>query len=182
FQRRRRGVSQRRDSIPLRGVPDVAYSQIMDLTRPGRYRQEYPEVSYSVVGAIVTGLMGINLAEPSPLDSSVPPNYVEVVIKTLSGLTKQTAWAELRNLPIRSNDVSVRHEGVRKTVFTNQSGPSLIWRAAFPGSYETLLVNSEPVKASPGKEPAGRATSWVRVPVGAGDTVTVEVPNLTKDR
>jgi hypothetical protein len=47
------------------GVPDVAYAQIMDLTRDGRYRQEYPEVSYSVVGAIVSGLMGISIESPS---------------------------------------------------------------------------------------------------------------------
>ena len=46
------------------GDPDAAYAEIMDLTRPGRERQEYPEVSYSVVGAIVNGLMGVNV-EPA---------------------------------------------------------------------------------------------------------------------
>jgi hypothetical protein len=40
------------------GDPDAAYAEIMDLTRAGRQRQQYPEVSYSVVGAIVNGLMG----------------------------------------------------------------------------------------------------------------------------
>jgi hypothetical protein len=30
------------------GDPEAAYTQIMDLTRAGRERREYPEVSYSV--------------------------------------------------------------------------------------------------------------------------------------
>ncbi|MGO9640701.1 MAG: hypothetical protein ACLP1Y_05290 [Candidatus Acidiferrales bacterium] len=159
------------------GVPDVAYAEIMDLTSPGKYRQEYPEVSYSVVGAIVTGLMGINLEAASPLESSVNSNYSEIVVKTLPALTKQTDWAELRNLPIRTNVVSVRHDGVRKTTFTNQVGPSLFWQAMFPGSYDTLIVDGKPVKSHPDKETLGRVTSWVRLPVGAGDTVTVEIPS-----
>ena len=40
------------------GVLDSAYAEIMDLTRAGRVRQEYPEVSFSVIGAIVNGLDG----------------------------------------------------------------------------------------------------------------------------
>jgi hypothetical protein len=180
------------------GVPDVAYSQIMDLTHKGRYRQEYPEVSYSVVGAIVTGLMGINIEKPSPAQSALqwnflqsadstreallqgpaPPvqwNYVEAVVKTLPRLSDQTTWAEVRNLPVRDNEISVRHEGLRKTIFTNESGPALIWQATFPGSHRTLLVNGRGVKAEAGKEPLSHVTSWVQVPVGAGDTVTVQV-------
>ena len=180
------------------GVPSLAYSQIMDLTHKGRARQEYPEVSFSVVGAIVTGLMGINVEVPSPEQAALqwdfvgaatvtrdalqlgiaPPvawNYVEAVVKTFPSLTDDTAWAEIRNLPIRSNIVSVKHEGNWKTTFTNLRGPALVWRAMFLGSHETLLVNGQPTKASVGKEPVGRATSCVDVVVGAGDTIVVEI-------
>jgi hypothetical protein len=180
------------------GVPGVAYAQIMDLTRKGRYRQEYPEVSYSVVGAIVTGLMGISVETPSSAQSALqwsfvqsaaktraalhqalaPPtawNYVDAVVKTLPHLTGQTAWAEIRNLPIRANEISIRHEGLRKTIFTNQSGPALIWQATFPGRDATLLVNGQAVKAEAGREPLGHVTTWVQVPVGSGDTVTVQL-------
>jgi hypothetical protein len=181
------------------GEPDVAYSQIMDLARKGRDRQEYPEVSFSVVGAIVTGLMGINVEMPAPDQSAAqwdflkaaemtreallhgiaPPlewNYVETVVNTLPSLTKDTPWAEIRNVPVRANRITVHHEGNQKTTLTNQSGPALIWRATFLGSHPTLLVNGEAIKATPGKEPPDRVSSWIQVPVGAGDTVTVEVP------
>ncbi|MGO9641179.1 MAG: hypothetical protein ACLP1Y_07745 [Candidatus Acidiferrales bacterium] len=158
------------------GAPEVAYQEIMDLTRDDRDRREYPEVSYSVVGAIVTGLIGVTLQTPSPLEAGGRSDYLEVIVKTLPGLSAQTAWAELRNLPVRSNFIGVRQEGLRKTALTNETGPSLIWQATFPGSFDTLLVNGKPMKATAGKEPLGRATSWVRVQVGAGDTVRVEAP------
>jgi hypothetical protein len=170
------GESHNPEILYRYGEPDVAYSQIMDLTRPGRAGQEYPEVSYSVVGAIVTGLMGINVESPSPSESSVDGNYVQVVVKTLPALSRQTAWVEIRNLPIRQNDVDVRHEGLQKTTLTNVRGPSFIWQATFPGRHDTLWVNGKLMKAQAGKEPLGRVTSWVRLPVGAGDTVKVEVP------
>jgi hypothetical protein len=35
---------------------------------------------------------------------------------------------------VRSNEITVRHEGVRKTLMVNQAGPAFIWQAAFPGA------------------------------------------------
>jgi len=70
----------------------------------------------------------------------------------------------------------VRHEGVRKTVFTNQHGPALIWKATFTGAHETLLVNGRAMQATIEAGPSGRETSWVRVTVGGGGTSVVEVP------
>jgi hypothetical protein len=170
------GQSHHAEILYRYGQPELAYQQMLDLTSQDHSRREYPEVSYSVVGAIVTGTMGINVAPPSPMESLTRGDYVEILVKTLSGLTKQTPWAELRNLPMRRNEISVRHDGIEKTTLTNQSGPSLIWQAEFAGSFPTLLVNGKPLKATAGKEYVDRVTSWVRVPVGAGDAVTVEIP------
>ena len=156
------------------GDPDVATAQVLDLALS---RLEYPEVSYSRIGTIVNGTMGINLEFTSPLLVGVEGWWVETQVKTLSGLGTKIAWAELRNLPIRANQVTVRHEGQRKTVFTNQRGPALIWQATFDGAHETLLVNGRPMKAQTEKGLLGRKTSWVRVTVGAGGAVSVEIPN-----
>jgi hypothetical protein len=143
------------------GAAKAAYGVLLDLTATGHCRQEYPEVSYSVIGAITTGLMGINM---------FPRRNLEVA--TLPALTPPTRWAELRNLPIGRNAVTVRHNGNQETVFTNQNGPALIWRAAFPGTFGQLLVNGQWVKAHNEMEKLS-AISWVEVPVGAGDTVQV---------
>jgi hypothetical protein len=155
------------------GDPDSATAQLLDLSRS---RLEYPEVSFSKIGEIVNGTMGINLEFTSPLLAAVEGFWVETQVETLSGLGTKIAWAELRNLPIRANEVTVRHEGLRKTVFTNQRGPALIWLATFAGAHDTLLVNGRPVKARAEKGPLGRVTSSVRVTVGGGGTVNVEIP------
>jgi hypothetical protein len=56
------------------GVPDRAYEQLMDFTRADRERREYPEVSYSVIGAIVSGMMGITVEPSSPMQDRVVRN------------------------------------------------------------------------------------------------------------
>ena len=100
---------------------------------------------------------------------------MEVAVRTLPALGKSVAWAELRNLPIRANEVTVRHESNRETIFTNH-GPALIWYAAFPGEHETLFVNGKSARAHVAKSPLGRTISSVRVTVGATGTVAVAVP------
>jgi hypothetical protein len=94
----------------------------------------------------------------------------------LSGLGTTIDWAEVRNLPIRACEVTIRHDGARQTTFTNQRGPALIWRAMFDGQHETLLVNGRQAKAKNEADDRGRTISSVRVTVGAGGTVSVEVP------
>jgi hypothetical protein len=158
------------------GVPDVAYAQMIDLTREDRGRREYPEVSYSVIGAIVTGLMGIRVEPAPPALAEREGMFVDRVLRTLPALGPQTAWVALSNLPVRANIISVRHDGNRRTVLTNQAGPSLIWQATFDGSFDTLLVNGKPMDAQKEKGYLGRELSLVRVPVGAGDSVRIEVP------
>ena len=71
-------------------------------------------------------------------------------------------------LPVRANEVTVRHEGGRRTVFANQSGPALIWHAAFPRPDENLLVHGRGMRANE-KAALGRTISWVRVTVGVAE-------------
>jgi hypothetical protein len=146
------------------GAPAAGYSVILDLASPGHCRQEYPEVSYSEIGAITAGVMGV----------SILPG-VEKAIETLPGLTPKTAWAEMRNLPVGRNLLVIRHGGIHESTFTNLSGPALIWRAVLPGRHRELLVNGKEMEAHTEKL-LGKNVSWVQVPVGAGDTVHVSAP------
>jgi hypothetical protein len=159
------------------GKSDEAYAEIMDLARAGRDRHEYPEVSYSVVGAIVNGLMGINVEPSFPIEDLAHGKHFETIVKTMPQLRGKTAWAELRNLPIRNGRVSVRHDGDRSTVLTNQGPMDLIWEAVFPGSFALLNVNGGPVRATTGSGYFGRAVTWVSLPVRSGRSARVEVPN-----
>ena len=158
------------------GDPDAANARLLDVMTPGRSRMEYPEIPFSVVGNVVNGVMGVTLDAPSALLSGVEGYWVATAVQTLSGLGTKVEWAELRNLPIRANLVTVRQEGNRKTVLTNQHGPALIWLAAFRGTHTSLLVNGRPSGARAETAPSGEPVSVVRVAVGAGGTVTVEMP------
>lgn len=153
--------------------PDAANAQLVDLSKS---RLEYPEISFTKIGTIVNGTLGINLEFTSPLKSAIQGFWVETMVRTISGLGSKIAWAELRNLPIRNNVVTVRHEGVRSSVFTNQHGPALIWQAGFAGEHGTLLVNGHPIKAQTEKNSNNKLISFVRITVGGGGTVHVEIP------
>jgi hypothetical protein len=158
------------------GDPDAAYAEIMDLTRPGRERQEYPEVSYSVVGAIVNGLMGVNVKPDAPIEDVVRGKHCETVVTTLPQLTAKTTWAELRNLPIGNGSITVRHYGERKTILINQGKTDLDWEATFPGSYPALRVNGKLIESHTGSRYLGRAVTLVRIHVRAGKSASAEVP------
>ena len=99
------GQSHQAEVLYRYGMPDVAYTQMMDLTGTHRVRSEYPEVSYSVIGAMVTGLMGVTVDPVPPSQAVVESYFVDRIVKTLPGLGT-VGWAELRNLPIRTNVVA----------------------------------------------------------------------------
>jgi hypothetical protein len=154
---------------------DAAYDQILDLTREGKNRREYPEVSYSVIGAIVTGLMGIELIPAEPEKALEESLYVDRTVTTLSHLTSRTKWVELRHVPVRTNDLRVRHDGLNKTTLVNLGGPSLVWRTCFQGRHSKLLINDKAVDAAPAI-PArnGQPLSCTTVTVGSGESKTAQ--------
>jgi hypothetical protein len=115
------------------GVSDVAATQILDLARPNHPRREYPEDSYSVIGSIVTGLMGVDPAAPSRVSTPV--------VTTLPALASIRS-AGVRHLPVRGNVTSVEHaHGGLATRMTNEAHQALLWRASFRGRCQVILVN-----------------------------------------
>ena len=156
--------------------PDAGYDRLMDAAFGPGSRREYPETSFTWIGDLVNGTMGINLEFTSPLESAVAGYWVEVAVVTRPALGTKLSWAELRNLPVRANLVTVRHDGNRQTRMINQRGPALIWKAVFDGAHPKLLVNGKPVPASIETDASRQPVSWVRVIVGGGGSSTVSVP------
>jgi hypothetical protein len=158
------------------GKAEAAYDQILDLTRNGKDRREYPEVSYAVIGAIATGLMGLDLEAARPEKALVDSMYVDGTIQTLPRLTAATQWAELDHVPVRANELQIRHDGLAKTTVSNSKGPSFIWRACFPGSFGALAVDGKTVAARHAETVGTQTISCTTVDVGSRDTRTVQVP------
>ena len=128
-------------------------------------RSDYPEVSFTILSAIATGMMGIQ--------PDAPGNRVATCPGLPSGDPSEVAMADLNNIPIGNHNIRVKHEGNVKTTFTHNSGPgSITWEAQFPGAYSNLLVNGVPQPAGT-KTVNGTVLSYLTVDVPAKQSVAV---------
>jgi hypothetical protein len=143
------------------GEDDAAYAEILKLCDPAKKRREYPEVSFAVVGAVATGLMGLE------------PDARTRTLATRSRLTGNTEWAALRNVPVFDGAIDIRHDGRRGTSLTLRAGGGIVWKAVFEGGSNELTVNGVPGKARQGKDEAGRPISWITIELAAGETAVV---------
>jgi hypothetical protein len=144
------------------GRTDAAYRILFDLSRPEKPRREYPEVSYSVVAALVGGAMGVSSRAGELFD-----------VQTLAQLPSAGDNASLQSLPVRGRILDVKHTGISSSSLSNRSGPALRWRAAFQGTVHQLKVDGKPVQAEHVTLPGGMAVSWIIVTVRPGATVVV---------
>jgi len=140
-----------------------AFKYLLQLVDPNLERREYPEVSFSAIGTIASGLMGIK------------PHTYHNLIETFPRLTSEVGWAEMSNVPVFENSITVRHNGIKETVFTNNSGAEVLWQASFPVISNVLSLNGE-------NTPCERVyrknqnISFIVVRVKPGETYTVSVP------
>jgi hypothetical protein len=145
------------------GRNDAAYQVLADLSSPQKARREYPEVSYSVIEALVSGVMGV---QPAHKDDAFD-------VLTLSRLPTDHDRATLSGLSIRRNQLYITHTGKSSTRLKNMSGPPVRWRAAFPGAISRLHVDGKTVAANHSISAGGAATSWTDVTVPSGATRVV---------
>jgi hypothetical protein len=147
-----------------------AYRILLDLSNPDKKRREYPEVSYSVIAAIVSGTMGLEPSEDAGNDA----------IQTLSRLRDGHDFAGLKGVAIKNNIVDIRHVGTSSSSLTNRSGPPLQWRASFPAIAARLKVNGQWMQAQHSSSPGGLTSSWVTVTVPSGNTFMVTFPGTER--
>jgi hypothetical protein len=143
------------------GAHKEANHAILELCDPQTKRRAYPEVSFAVIGALVTGLMGVE------------PLVTEGAVATLARLTDEIRWAEVRHLPFWGNVLDVRHNGGNETVLTNRAGASLDWVAKFYGRSCQLEVDGKWIETTTGIDKAGNELAWTRATVAPGRSVTV---------
>lgn len=118
------------------GKSDLANKMIIDLCSINNHRRDYPENSYTVIEHMTRGLMGVNV------------NAESNSFSTISRLTEDEEWAELTNIPLLNNKISVKHSGLTKSTASNESGKSVNWIAQFQGSYEHLYINGAKTKCN----------------------------------
>jgi len=144
------------------GYSNLATKMIIDLCAAENKRRDYPENSFTVIEHITRGLMGVEV-EASKNN-----------VSTLSRLEEEDDWAEMNDIPLLSNKVSIKHVGKNTTIFTNQSGSAITWSARIPGNHEFLFVDGIKKKCAKGND-HGRPYSYCNVEVKEGKAVTVAV-------
>jgi len=145
------------------GRTTTAYQVLLDLAARGKPRHEYPEVSYAVIAAFVSGAMGI---EPAPAGDSYD-------VRTLPQPMTKTEDLSVSSLRIKGNIVDISHVSGPGTRFVNRKGLALRWRAAFQGPVDNLQVNGRLVRAEHGLLAGGMPISWTTVTVPPGGSAIV---------
>jgi hypothetical protein len=126
-------------------------------------RATYPEISYTVVGNIVEGLLGVR------------PNAPADALSTVPNLPAAVPWLRADHVPLGAHDLAVRHDATTSSTLTHHAGPGPVsWTAQFPGRHANLTVNGQ-AKPATVQAVNGRTLSSVTVPVAAGATATVTV-------
>ncbi|NBD24585.1 MGH1-like glycoside hydrolase domain-containing protein [Paenibacillus glycinis] len=98
------------------GEREEAFRTMLELSDERTARREYPEVSYSVIGNIVTGLLGVRpLADRSAIE--VAPQ-----------LPGELQWVKAQGIALLGNRIGVDIRDGRLTV-TNEEGPVIQVRA-----------------------------------------------------
>lgn len=137
-----------------------AYSILAALIDPSLKRRTYPEVSFTILGNIATGLMGIR------------PVTAGRTVETFPQLTRETLWAEIQNVPFGRSTIAVRHRTCTETKLTNQTGPDVLWRASFPGTLRSIHLDGKERQASTETRAGSVRSSWCEVRVPSGQTMT----------
>jgi hypothetical protein len=141
------------------GRNDAAYRFLLELADPGFRSRGMPEISFAVVGAAVTGLMGVQ------------PDAPRGTLATLPRLPHEVQWVRLARLPVLQNEVAVEHRRLAQTSVTNMAGPRFYWKAAFPASAPgKILVDGIRVPVSREHQVNGQAAVSAIIAVQPGQT------------
>jgi hypothetical protein len=155
------GRSYMPDIFYLYGRSRDGYSALTAMMDPGLKRREYPEVSFTAIGSLCAGLMGIRVSQSGE------------TIETFPQLTAETGWAALHRAPVRGNAISVQHKANGETTLTNEAGPELEWRAGFPVKSDTLLADGKRTPVQHAIREGGGVESYCTLRVKPGETRTV---------
>jgi hypothetical protein len=146
------------------GHRHAAYDALRRLIDPALPRREYPEVSYSVIGAFINGLMGLQGRAETR------------TIRTLPNLTDATEWISIKDLSILDNEVAVTHRGNTVTTLCNEYGSGFLWAANFASDSDVVLVNGEARPAKQVISSDGRRQASIEIQVQPSEEVTVAIP------
>ncbi|NLR65718.1 hypothetical protein HGH92_15495 [Chitinophaga varians] len=143
------------------GYWQQARNYILWLFNPATPRREYPEVSFGVVEGVIHGLMGI---EPDAASQRITTLY--------RGNAADTAI--VKGLKVLHTEITVTHTGKQST-FQHTGKQTLIWRAAFAGRHDRIMVGNTSREASFRTDNKGHTISFIDLKVPAGSIIKARI-------
>ena len=136
-----------------------ALARAMD---PELKRRTYPELSFGTIGAVATGLMGIE------------PDAQAGRIATLCGLPDgDVRRIALESAHMMGGTIGVTHDGGRQTTFANAVGKPVVWRARFRGAVRDIRIDGRSLAVrTETLMPSGEKVSFADVTVASGTHMT----------
>lgn len=151
------GLTYLVDILYRYGQPEAAYA--LWTSFPERPRREYPEVAFSMIGAVVSGMAGMN------------PDATSWTIATKSRLNNSTAWLEIADIPVFDGTCDIKHIGNSESRFTNHTSRTVCWRATFPGEFPKLRVDGDAYSADTAvDDPSGQVETYREILVEPGQS------------
>lgn len=141
--------------------PDLGYEVWRSF--PRRERCDYPEVSFCMSGAIVTGMAGVR------------PKFSRTTIDTKSRLMAHQQWIEVSGIPVFDGTLDVTHIGTSETRITNRTGRTIIWKAIFASGNRLAVGNRLVLGHHRENEVSGQVEVFTDVIVQSGQESTVRV-------
>ncbi|MCX4553615.1 hypothetical protein OG204_32925 [Streptomyces sp. NBC_01387] len=124
---------------------------------------DYPEVSYTLLGQTVEGLMGVEPDAPSKS------------LSTRSRMPSGMNWLQIKDIKVGGNTFTLRHDRASRSTLTNDTGSdSYTWEAQFPGKHPVIKIDGKK-RAAHTKRVNGKTYSYVRVSVAPNQSVSAEV-------
>ncbi|MEK8127138.1 glycosyl hydrolase family 65 protein [Paenibacillus filicis] len=113
------------DILYAMGEKEAAYRIILELCDPLTPRREYPEVSYTAIGNLVTGLLGVK------------PLAEQYLIQVNPQLPEELEWVEAQGIAVFNHLIGLRVDNESVTI-TNEQG------AAVQVSYAGQVAELQP--------------------------------------
>jgi hypothetical protein len=85
-----------------------------------------------------------------------------------------------RCVPIRANELNIRHDGIAKMTVANSKGPPVTWRACFPASFSALLVDGQTVVVKHAEAAGTQPISCTTVDIGSGDSRIAQAATINQ--
>lgn len=143
------------------GKHEKAFEYLIKMADPSEPRRSYPEVSYSFIGSVAEGLMGVKI--------DAPKNTIETNPK----LPQKLEWIELNNIPFLNGHVNIKHTGSESTMLVSTVKKPFTWRAYFSGDEYTLWVNKKKVDTQPSTDFNGNPLVFTDIVVQPGKAYKV---------